>query len=56
MFVQIFLDECYNMKELMFQKELTLIKQEHQKNVCFFTIGIFKKLVINFVLEDQGVL
>ena len=28
------------MKKLMFQRELTLIKQAHQKNVCFAIIGI----------------
>ena len=32
----------------MFQKELMLMRQEHQKNVCFVIIGIFKILVINF--------
>ena len=31
----------------MFQKELTLIKQVHQKNVCFVIIGIFKMLDLN---------
>ena len=35
------------MKELIFQKELTLIKQVHQKNVCFVIIGIFKMLIKN---------
>ena len=29
-----------NMMELIFQKELMLIKQKDQKNVCFVTIGI----------------
>ena len=29
----------------MFQKELTLIKQVNQKNVCFAIIGILKTLV-----------
>ena len=45
----IFLHKCfyelqkwYNMKELMFQKELTFTKQIHQKNVCFVSIGILK--------------
>ena len=28
------------MMELIFQKELMLIKQKDQKNVCFVTIGI----------------
>ena len=30
------------------QKELTLIKQMHQKNVCFVIIGILKILNLNF--------
>ena len=29
------------MTELIFQKELTSIKQMHQKNVTFVTIGTF---------------
>ena len=29
------LNKCCNTKILMFQKELTLIKQVHQKNICF---------------------
>ena len=52
---QVFLDEClyelqkcYNIKELMFQKELTSINQTNQNNVCFVIIGILKILVINF--------
>ena len=32
---------------LMFQKELTLIKQIHSKNICFVIIGIFKTLDLN---------
>ena len=32
----------------MFQKELMLRTQEHQKNVCFVMNGILKILVINF--------
>ena len=32
------------MKELMFQKELTLIKQRSQKNLCFVIFGIFKDI------------
>ena len=28
----------------MFQKELTLIKQVHEKNVCFAIIGTLKML------------
>ena len=32
-YLQFFLDECYNTKELMFQKELALINQINQSNV-----------------------
>ena len=32
----------------MFQNELTLTKQVHQKNVCFVIIGILKMLDLNF--------
>ena len=32
------------MKELMFQKELTLIKQRNEKNLCFAIFGIFKDI------------
>ena len=32
--------KCYNMIELIFQKELMLIKQINQKNVSFVIIGI----------------
>ena len=32
----------------MFQKEATLIKQVHQKNVCFVIIGILKMLDLKF--------
>ena len=35
------------MKDLMFQKELILIKQMHQKSARFVIIGISKILVIN---------
>ena len=52
---QVYLDECLyellkccNSIELMFQKELKLINQVNQKNVCFVIIGILKTLVINF--------
>ena len=31
----------------MFQKELTLIKQVHQKNVCFAIIGTLKMFDLN---------
>ena len=48
---QVFLDEClyelkkcYSMKELMFQKELTLIKQRNENNLCFAIFGIFKDI------------
>ena len=44
---QIYLDEFlfelqkgYSQKELIFQKELTLIKQVHQKYICIIIIGI----------------
>ena len=44
------------MKKLMFQKELTLIKQMHQNNACFVFIGILKMLDLNlncmFVIND----
>ena len=33
---------------MMFQKELTLLKQVHQKNVCFGTIDILKMLDLDF--------
>ena len=53
------LKQSCSMKQLIFQKELTFIKQMHQKNVCFVIIGIFKMLdlklnhmfVINVVLD-----
>ena len=51
LFPQVFLDDtlyelqkCYSTKKLMFQKELMLIKQVCQKNVCFVIIGILKML------------
>ena len=31
----------------MFEKDLTLIKQVHQKNICFATIGTLKMLDLN---------
>ena len=34
--------ECYISRELLFLKELMLIRQTHQKSVIFVTIGIFK--------------
>ena len=41
------------MTELIFQKELILIKQVHQKNMIFVTIGILKILVLrmNHIFE-----
>ena len=49
LYPQVFLDDalyelykCYSTKKIMFQKELTLIKQGYQKNVCFVIIGILK--------------
>ena len=42
LYLQVVLDDA-----LMFQKELTLIKQVHQKNVCFVIIGILKMLDLN---------
>ena len=35
------------MKELIFQKELTLIKQMYQKNVFFVIMGILKIFNLN---------
>ena len=40
------LQKFYNTKKLS-QKELTLIKQMHQKNVFFVIIGILKMLDLN---------
>ena len=36
-----------SMKELIFQEELTLIKQVYQNNLSFFIIRILKKLDSN---------
>ena len=36
-----------SMKKLMLQKELTFIKQIHQKNVCFVITGVLKMLNLN---------
>ena len=54
LYPQVFLDDalyelrkCYSMKKLMFHKELTLIKQAYQKNVCFVVIGTLKMLDLN---------
>ena len=35
------------MKKLMFEKELTLVKQIHQKSACFVIIVILKILDLN---------
>ena len=35
------------MKKLIFQKELTLIKQVHENNVCFVIISTLKMLDLN---------
>ena len=44
------------MKKLMFQKELTLIKQMHPNNAYFVITGILKMLDLNlncmFVIND----
>ena len=54
MYAQIYLDEClYELqkccrtKELVFQKELTLTNQVHQKNLCVAIIGTLKMLDLN---------
>ena len=48
--------KCYNTIEMIFQKELMLIKGVHQKNVIFVTIGILKILVLSikhiFAMHD----
>ena len=52
---QLFL-ESFNKKQLMFQKELTLIKQVLQKNVCFVIVlkmldlNLNHMFVINFMM------
>ena len=45
LYLQVVLDDA-----LMFQKELTIIKQVHQKNVCFVIIGTLKILDLNLNL------
>ena len=54
LYPQAFLDDnlyelykCYSTKKTMFQKELILIKQVYQKNVCFVIIGILNMLDLN---------
>ena len=44
-YAQIYLDKF--LYELIFQKELMLIKQMHQENMIFVTIGILKILVLS---------
>ena len=39
--------KCQNMIRLIFQNELILIKQMHQKSVVFITIGIFQIKILN---------
>ena len=39
--------EYHNLKELVFQKELTLINQTSQKNIWHVIIGILNILIIN---------
>ena len=53
-FIHSFLNEClyelyrcYSTEKLMFQMELTLIKQVHPKNVCFVIIGSLKMFDLN---------
>ena len=57
LYPQFFLDDslyeslnCCNIKKLMFQKELTLIKQLLQKNACFGIIGMLKMLDLDLNL------
>ena len=48
-FEWIFLNyKCYISIELMFLKDLMLIKQEHQKSVIFVTTGISQIAVLSF--------
>ena len=39
--------KCQNTIEIIFQKELMLIKQMHRKNAIFVTIGILKIFVLS---------
>ena len=39
--------EYHNLKELVFQKELTLVNQTSQKNIWHVIIGILNILIIN---------
>ena len=53
--------KCYSTKKLIFQKDLTLIKQVHQNNVSFVIIGVLKMFdlvlsymfVINVMMFDD---
>ena len=54
LYLQVFLNNTLyelqkfsNTKKLIFQKGVTLIKQVHQKNVCFVVIGTSKMLDLN---------
>ena len=44
-YAHVYLDKL--LYELIFQKKLMLIKQMHQKNMIFVTIGILKILLLN---------
>ena len=39
--------KCWNMINLLFQKELMLIRRVHQKNVIFVIISILRILVLS---------
>ena len=39
--------KCWDTIELIFQKELMLMKRVHEKNVIFVIIGILKMLVLS---------
>ena len=60
LYPQAFLDDalhelykCYSTKKLMCQKELTLIKQVYQKNVCFAIIGAWYFKDVRFKFEPH---
>ena len=54
-YLQLYLDDClpqttykcWDIIELIFQKELMLVKRVHQKNVIFVIIGILKILILS---------
>ena len=58
MLIAINVKKCENTTELIFQKELILIKQVHQKNVIFVAIGILNILVlsINHIFAMVGMI